>query len=201
MAGSAVSHRIQLERRHRGIATNGAALSVFLHGDSSSFVSVQSTVGGVAVSCGTKQHRQNLWMWRSSRSYLSDASQSESTARGSIIKALSCQYDPEGWCAHTVSIQKGLFLIPSECAVWDVFGLNISSGMGWFFGPKSNALLTFIYYGKIFMKLKWEFWEFAFSRARIKILFIGIRKSFLMNNVYSFLAFSFGRGNRTIVFT
>lgn len=47
--------------RHRGIATNdGAAISVFLHGDSSSFVSVQSTVGGVAVSCGTKQHRQNL---------------------------------------------------------------------------------------------------------------------------------------------
>lgn len=55
-----VSHGIQLEQRNRGIATTGAPISVFLHGDSSSFVSVQSTVGGVAVSCGTKQHRQNL---------------------------------------------------------------------------------------------------------------------------------------------
>lgn len=88
-----------------------------------------------------------------SRSYLSDESHSELAARGSIIKALSCQYDPKGWRARTVSIQKGLFLIPS--AVWDVFGLNISSG--WAFQPKSNALLTFIYYAKIFMKLKWEF--------------------------------------------
>lgn len=55
-----VSLGIQLEQRHRGIATNGAAISLFFHGDSSSFVSVQSTVGGIAVSCGTKQHRQNL---------------------------------------------------------------------------------------------------------------------------------------------
>lgn len=62
-----------------------------------------------------------------SRSYLFDESHSELAARGTIIKALSCQYDPKGWIASTVSIQKGLFLIPS--AVWDVFGLDISSGL------------------------------------------------------------------------
>lgn len=58
---------------------------------------------------------------------LFDESHSELVVRGIVIKALSCQYDPKGWLTRTVSIQKGLFLIPN--AVWDIFRLNISSGM------------------------------------------------------------------------
>lgn len=53
-------------------------------------------------------------------------SHSNRAARGSIIKALSCQYDSKGWltqCSYT----KGTFLIPN--AVWDIFCLHISSGI------------------------------------------------------------------------
>lgn len=121
MAG--VSHGIQPE--HRGIATARpyqSSFTVTVHHLSVSKAQLAAELCHVG---------QNSIGWifecETAQSPRQGAAHSDVAARGSIIKALSCQYDTIGWFVHSAFVQKGLFLILN--AVWVAFCLHISSGI------------------------------------------------------------------------
>lgn len=119
---------------HRGIAPARPYHSSFPVTVRHLSVSLAQLAG--LVSCGTKQHRRNPWMWGCVR--VKGGLQSPSDGRRGEVSLRHCHVNmiSEG-VAHSVSIQKGgFFLIPT--AVWDT-RLHISSGIAQRL-LKSNAL-------------------------------------------------------------
>lgn len=136
MAG--VSYGIHPAQRN----SNGVAISVFLLGDSSSFVSVPGTVGGACV----------MWDKTASTEALTVASSAEFSFNHAQLQILSPSNNPAKGevslrCCHVNMISEGV--VHSQCFYTKGTFFNTDCGLGFILfayqlrervQPKSNAL-------------------------------------------------------------
>lgn len=155
MAG--VSYGIHPAQRN----SNGVAISVFLLGDSSSFVSVPGTVGGACVMWDKTGQTETLTVaslaeFSFNHIHLRIMAPSNSTAKGELSLR----------CCHVNMIFEGV--VQSQCFYTIGTFFNTDCGLGFHSvcilaqGTRSTEIkcfASFIYYANIFMKLELDFFK------------------------------------------